>query len=274
MERSIAAIIFTAAVVAGLLLAGGACNKDKDPTPLQIKVVNNTAGITGTYPGYVNEEVMVKPSDLGAGIDQKRLAAYKLTRDGNGLEKLVAFTNTGQELAFIANDGTGYELVTYTPVTTSKGDLYDLIDAHPGLALIARDVKVYRSDSEAHPPTSFPSDPNGLIQEAVTDLGEGLHPGGFSLGSISWGGSGNLAAGYTGDNADGVNVPGKDYVNWTRIVKQYGDGANGLRVAKMTFKSEMLGGISGVGDMGGDTGQFVEDQTLLNAATSYLFSRN
>jgi hypothetical protein len=48
----------------------------------------------------------------------------------------------------------------------------------------------------------------------------------------------------------------------------------GLRAAKITFKSEMLGGISSVGDIGGDSGPFVEDQALLNAVTSYLFSRN
>lgn len=268
---SIVKKIFTIGLMLGSLVIG-ACKKAV-PTPFSMKIVNNTAGITGTYPAYEGEETRVKLSDLGAGIDQKRLAVYTLTNDGNGLDRLIAFTNINQELVFIANNGTSYALMTYTPVTTSKGNLYDLIDAQPGQALITRDVKVYRSDDSVYPPTSFPDNSDGIIQEFVSELDNGLHPGGFSLGSIGWT-SGNLKTGYTSYKADGINVPGQAYINWTRIVLQYGSGANGLRVAKMTFKSEMLGGISNVGDIAGDTGRFVEDQTTLNSLTSYIFSRN
>ncbi len=165
--------------------------------------------------------------------------------------------------------------MTYTPVQTSKGSLYELVDAQPSPILFARNVKAYRSDDTIDPPTSFPDNPDGIIQECVSELNAGLYPGGFSLGSIAWASSGNLKAGYTSyKNADGINAGDFAYANWTRIVKQFGDGANGLRVLKMAFKEEIIERCGNVDDIAGDTGLFVEDQALLNALTSYIFSRN
>ncbi len=263
--------IFGTIVIAGSILTICACKKAA--VPFDIKIINNLSGYAGTYPAFKDEEVVVKPSDMGAGIDQQRLAVYTLNQSGDGLESKIGFTNTNGEIRFVATNDSGYAIVTYTPVQTSKGSLYELVDAHPGLALIARDVKVYRSDDSVYPPTSFPDNASGIIQECIPELDQGLHPGGFILGSIAWA-SENLATGYTNYNADGYNVPGKACVNWTRIVKQFGDGAVGLRAAKLTFKSEIIERCGNVDDIAGNTELFVEDQALLNAMTSYIFSRN
>jgi hypothetical protein len=185
MNKTAPGKIFAIIVIAGSILAIGACKKEKERVPFDIKIINNLSGYTGPYPAFRDKEVAVKPTDLGAGIDQKRLAVYTLNQNGDGLESKVGFTNTNGEIRFVATNDSGYAIVTYIPVQTSKGSLYELIDAHPGLVLIARDVKAYRSDSTSDPPTSFPDNPDGIIQECVSELDQGLHPRGFNLGSIA-----------------------------------------------------------------------------------------
>ncbi len=94
--------IFGTIVIAGSILASCACQKAA--VPFDIKIINNLSGYTGIYPACKDEEVAVRPTDMGAGVDQQRLAVYTPNRNGDGLESKIGFTNTNGEIRFIASN--------------------------------------------------------------------------------------------------------------------------------------------------------------------------